>query len=116
MKTNLSKHTPEPWDSVHEHGAWEGYHEPDSGEFQITFRAKTEADAARIVACVNAMAGIENPEQWVKEQKEYRDQMANSSLSAEIIKRQRLERLHEFQVNQLVNQLNQLKNEIPNQS
>lgn len=105
------KHTPEPYDYVYENGAWEGYYEPESGSFEIVFRTDSEANAARIVDCVNAMQGIEDPETWVKDQKQYRDQMANSSLSAEIIKRQQLERLHEFQINQLVNQLNELKNE-----
>lgn len=60
-----------------------------------------EANAARIVACVNSMAGIENPEQWVKDQKRYREQMANSSLSAEIDLRIHLEQELEHEREQL---------------
>jgi hypothetical protein len=32
---------------------------------QLIARCKNESDAKRIVACVNAFDGIENPEQWV---------------------------------------------------
>lgn len=61
MKTK-PKHTSEPWNYVYENKVWEGYHEPFGGDFEITFQAKNEATAKRIVDCVNACKGIENPQ------------------------------------------------------
>lgn len=68
----MSKHTPEPWVATRNCAYWEigievdGYyanrigdvcatdpHNPDSG--------KQEANSARIVACVNACAGMDDP-------------------------------------------------------
>lgn len=54
------KHTPEPWyndgkvivGSTPKYGRIGGAHDPE--------------DAIRIVSCVNALAGKENPEKWVK--------------------------------------------------
>lgn len=63
MKTE-QKYTPEPWNYVYENKVWEGYHEPLGGDFEITFQAKNEATAKRIVECVNAFEGVENPSEW----------------------------------------------------
>lgn len=50
-----------------------------------------EANAARIVQCVNACEGLDDPEKWIKHQKEYRNEMSNSTLSQEVDKRLMLE-------------------------
>lgn len=66
------KHTPEPWHQF----AFEVYDDDnciiaDCGYAADVFgKEGMKANAARIVACVNALAGIENPEEWVKEAKE----------------------------------------------
>lgn len=63
----ILNHTPEPWNYVYENGTWEGYHEPTSGPFEITFRTDNEANATRIMTCINAMQGIEDPEKFIKD-------------------------------------------------
>jgi len=76
----MSKHTPEPW---HYDPAIEIRYDSQtgkpyerrmdwilSGEITVAsvFRADfLEADALRIVACVNALAGIEDPEKTIPE-------------------------------------------------
>jgi hypothetical protein len=69
-----TKYTPEPWEwsksefngpvidrlLQDECGIY-----PPLGEAGPVAIASGEANAARIVACVNAMAGIDDPEQWV---------------------------------------------------
>ena len=65
------KHTPEPWHQF----AFEVYDGDnciiaDCGYAEdIIGKDGMKANAARIVACVNALAGIENPEEWVKQAK-----------------------------------------------
>ena len=63
--TDEQKWTPEPWSYVR--------HEPDSTDWSgnavwsegagevVAADVERESDSARIVACVNALAGIENP-------------------------------------------------------
>lgn len=62
-----AKHTPEPW-SVHSKRVWtveDDCGDPVAGTFA---REEVEniANSSRIVACVNAMAGIDDPAAWVK--------------------------------------------------
>lgn len=61
MKTKI-KHTPEPWQYCREYGKWVSWHEPkEGGDFEYPFECDKEANAERIVECVNAMEGIEDP-------------------------------------------------------
>ena len=55
-------HTPEPWTAFGKQVI-----ETASADRKIIVQCKSEADAARIVACVNAMQGIEDPEQFMQE-------------------------------------------------
>ena len=52
-------HTAEPWAAFGK--------QVINAEQQIIAQCKTEEDAARIVACVNAMQGIEDPEEFIQE-------------------------------------------------
>lgn len=66
-----AKHTPEPWRVV-THTAKIEYDMPDGIEF-VTDCGRGEgaaAHAARIVACVNACAGIADPEAAIKAARE----------------------------------------------
>lgn len=66
-----TKHTPEPW--KHAEPSLAGWVEILNNEYDTigSMYMKTpnenEANAARIVACVNACAGKPNPIRWVKE-------------------------------------------------
>ncbi len=75
------KHTPGPWEwSKHQFNLppFEGALErecgiyPPSGEAGPVAIVCGEDNAARIVACVNAFEGIEDPEEWMLEAKEER--------------------------------------------
>jgi len=57
-------HTTEPWAAFGRQVI-----ETISADRKIIVQCKTEEDAARIVACVNAMQGIEDPEAFVQEAK-----------------------------------------------
>lgn len=99
-----NSHTPEPWKyRPNKHDDW-GFIRDEKGtlvanalnsdisyeqhdEYRIKSKDPYYHNAVRIIACVNAMAGIENPEKWVKDQKQYRNSMFNSCLSIELQKR-----------------------------
>lgn len=71
--TDKSKHTPEPWAyNEHTHRVWADTHESeaynhsdaiicDVSHYTVADR-EGHANAARIVACVNAMADIDDPQ------------------------------------------------------
>lgn len=66
--TEINKHTPEPW----EHGKSNEvvsdspvYNGDDSNKYYgkyLVCESITEANASRVIACVNAFAGVDNPE------------------------------------------------------
>jgi hypothetical protein len=65
-------HTPEPWSQSDTwvFAADREFISVSFGHKQFTDqRASAKANAERIVACVNALAGIEDPEAFVKEAK-----------------------------------------------
>lgn len=57
-----NKHTPEPWTIENETQVCNDFYE--------LANVNEIADAARIVTCVNALAGIDDPERWVEMTKE----------------------------------------------
>jgi hypothetical protein len=77
---SAAKHTPEPWFAVHIKGSTRRYitsHDAGSGDIADLYhytrlgsrddletftKENAEANAARIVACVNACAGMDDPE------------------------------------------------------
>lgn len=64
------KHTPEPWKIAYEKGSIYIEDVETMLNQVVVFKygqmeGKDEANAARIVECVNALAGIENPKEWV---------------------------------------------------
>lgn len=70
----MSRHTREPWRSKRHSNSIVGIHNIYNGAStgadivqvcQPRGRVEQEANAARIVACVNALAGIAKPEEWV---------------------------------------------------
>jgi hypothetical protein len=74
--TNMSTtHYPEPWNFIHNSHYYEIQSEDRNvisvfgNEHHSAGIGACEATAARIVACVNALAGIEDPEAFVKEAK-----------------------------------------------
>jgi hypothetical protein len=80
----MPEHSPEPW-SVEEREAgnaaprfWINHASAMAGEYVVAELngeccLNAQADAERIVACVNALAGIEDPEEFVREAKELRE-------------------------------------------
>lgn len=71
-KTPIPKYTPEPWFVVE----FAGYHHIQDGKFYEDSNLLDEdkclrapQNAARIVECVNALAGIDNPKEWVEKSK-----------------------------------------------
>ena len=60
---NATTWTPEPWSHAAVEGGWDGV----SGDGQVVCRLglNNPANAARIVECVNAMAGIDRPEEFM---------------------------------------------------
>lgn len=62
-------HTPEPW-GIKQHGNGNELFGGTSPQSQwYLFEEATEANAARIVACVNACAGMKSPEDDIKRYK-----------------------------------------------
>ena len=53
----MSKHTPEPWKVQHPHAGQRGWEIADSSGLNQVSQDVTEANARRIVACVNACKG-----------------------------------------------------------
>lgn len=54
----MSKHTPEPWVIGSSNSIW--------ANGLVQAQAMSNANAARIVACVNALEGIDNPASFVE--------------------------------------------------
>ncbi|WP_324042696.1 hypothetical protein [Aeromonas caviae] len=52
----MSKHTPEPWKVQHPHAGQRGWEIADSSGLNQVSQDVTEANARRIVACVNRLA------------------------------------------------------------
>lgn len=65
---NKQKHEEEPWEYI-THNDWCG-HIVNKESKSIIAAEVVESDAKRIVSCVNTMAGIENPEEFVEVFKE----------------------------------------------
>lgn len=65
------KHTPEPWEVYNEHYITASDEKIACQFFDRMdyYYSNKDANAARIVECVNALAGIENPAEWVKRMK-----------------------------------------------
>lgn len=75
------KHTPEPWETHNVYGSIAPGINSKKGDCVLVWKHKndafdtglygnleqTQANADRIVACVNACAGKPNPERWIKE-------------------------------------------------
>ena len=65
----MPEHSPEPWTAVSgtEHTRYSIilYCHTGSCPEQAVAKDVSKADASRIIACVNALAGIEDPEKWV---------------------------------------------------
>ena len=64
----MSKHTNEPWDIMPGRSLLHVESSIDAavaGEPVCSIPLKREADAARIVACVNALAGVADPAEFV---------------------------------------------------
>lgn len=82
----MSKHTKEPWNIF----SFEIYDEreqiiADCGYSDDVFTLDgCKANAKRIVACVNAMAGIENPEEYMKTMQEVHDTLATTREKLEV--------------------------------
>ena len=55
----MSKHTQEPWKVQHPHAGQRGWEIADSSGLNQISQDVTEANARRIVACVNACAGVD---------------------------------------------------------
>ena len=55
----MSKHTQEPWKVQHPHAGQRGWEIADSSGLNQVSQDVTEANARRIVACVNACAGVD---------------------------------------------------------
>ena len=64
----MSKHTKEPWELVKNANNELFNGKSDECRWFI-FEDCLQKDAQRIVACVNALAGIDNPEEWVENAK-----------------------------------------------
>lgn len=58
----MSKHTPEPWKVQHPHAGQRGWEIADSSGLNQVSQDVTEANARRIVACVNACRGLPTDE------------------------------------------------------
>lgn len=88
--SNEPKHTATPWivNKIVQWSIEDNDRNPiaDCGDYQDQY-PNGIANAARIVQCVNACEGLDDPEKWIKQQKEYRTEMSNSTLSAEVDKR-----------------------------
>jgi plasmid stabilization system protein ParE len=59
-------HTKEPWGYIECGYIYSGDDFVADCRHVFDLRKRAEKDAKRIIACVNAMAGIENPEQYIK--------------------------------------------------
>lgn len=62
----MSDHTKEPWSVVEESGPYGDDYSIYYAKDSCLLDGVTEEDAKRIVQCVNAMAGIADPESFVK--------------------------------------------------
>lgn len=79
-RVDRQQHTPEPWKIDNKLGTRIYSTKEDANHEQLIAilsplecspgKATCNANTARIVACVNAMAGIEDPETWMKTTKE----------------------------------------------
>lgn len=90
-------HTNEPWQVMPGRTLLHVESGPESnvaGEPVCSIPIKREADADRICACVNAMAGVVDPESWVRETREFitdlRDEVAalkarNAELESRVV-------------------------------
>lgn len=58
----MGKHTKEPWKVQHPHAGQRGWEIADSSGLNQVSQDVTEANALRIVACVNACEGMSNEE------------------------------------------------------
>lgn len=71
-QTPQPKHTPEPWDDASQYPGFKSIRIFAKTHFIATVgntddtKAQTEANAARIVTCVNALAGIPDPAATLK--------------------------------------------------
>ncbi len=63
------KHTPEPWDVKGNQIKCPMGHVAECFRLDKYIEGNTEANAERIVTCVNAMAGIDDPAAFVKQAK-----------------------------------------------
>lgn len=71
-RVDRQKHTPEPWEVINSRNITASDYKfvATTGRALNHETPTDKANAARIVACVNAMAGIEDPETWMKTTKE----------------------------------------------
>jgi hypothetical protein len=99
MEKETTKHTPEPWQyRPKKHDDW-GFIRSNNGslvavaknseiswvqedEFRKEKKDPYEINGKRIVECVNAMAGIDDPKKWVEERKAnmYKETLAKIDL------------------------------------
>lgn len=78
------KHTPEPWEAKKEFGHWAIIEPKESDHWSTTYIARNieqghdmgESDAKRIVECVNALAGVENPKEYTETILNQREELA----------------------------------------
>ena len=94
----MSKHSPEPWSSDINSSDWHQIRSSDKNWIADTCASMCdgniplgEANAARIVACVNACAGMEDPAVEIEKLKRQRDELLN------LVKQARLEWLDQNQ-------------------
>ena len=66
----MSKHTPGPWVLDGQRTGGIARHIPRSTMYDDVATAYSNTDAARIVECVNALDGVENPAEFVRIAKE----------------------------------------------
>ena len=67
----MSKHTKAPWRVDHESGPGHSLTKLIDSDGEEITEGVSLADAARIVACVNALEGIELPEDFVRVTREF---------------------------------------------
>ena len=86
----MSKHTPEPWvatDRAIKRDNGFGYGEiianvpggNTSGPFFVQSNEECEANVSRIVSCVNACTGMEDPAAEIAELKQQRDELLSAA-------------------------------------
>ena len=94
----MSKHSPEPWSIIENNARWNEIYSSDKNWIADTCASMCTGDiklgranADRIVTCVNACAGMEDPAAAIEKMRQQRDELLN------LVKQARLEWLDQNQ-------------------